>query len=309
MKTHQVIHDGGAQSITAVPVDEAGEVKAPSSATYAIYNLRFHEDSSDRTVVASTAATVDSTSTTTDASSGRGTANPRRVQLTSAAGFAEGSTYLITNTDGRSEAFVADHIDTGNADVYAEHELSALYASGSTVVGVEVSGTFPALEAADDTEFDGDNFYAVDWVFAGVTPSRRRDLIKVRRTAERVYASVEDIKTLDATLAPYSDDRLDLARCLVQAHRDFRRGLRKSDVDPDTYNGGETARDAVTYRAAELARRQMGGERDERLADEYAAQFANIMSGLGGVGEVLTDRQGDDERFDLAEKLDRFALT
>jgi len=111
------------------------------------------------------------------------------------------------------------------------------------------------------------------------------------------------------SIAAYSGDRFDLKRCLMQAHRDFRRTLRERGIDPDSYLGGETARDAVTARAAELARRQMSGDRDQDLADGYGETFRSIMASLGGQGEVLTDRAGDDEQFDLAEKLSPFGLT
>lgn len=307
---HVVIYEGGAQTIKTIALDENNEPKVPSVATYAIVNLRYHEDDASRTVVAAgTAATIDSASTTTDASSGRGTADPRKVSVADVTGFAEGSQYLITASNGRAEIFRVDHIDTSGNDLYADSELAALYASGSTVTGIEVSATFPSAEAADENEFDDDVRYAIDWTFTGVTPTRARELIQVRRTAQRVYATIEDVRTIDASLAPYTEDRLKLERVLVQAHRDFRRRIRAHGIDPDRYYGDETARDAIAYRAAEIARRQMGGDRDERLADDYGEEYRSIMVQLGGTDQLHTTREGDDSTLDVAHRLGAFGLT
>ena len=212
METHRVLHDGGNQTIKTVPYSDQEEPTVVTSATYTIIDLRRGENDSERTIVASTAATVDPISTTTTAAAGTGAANKRLLSLTDATGVTEGSAYVIDSGSGLRELVVVDYIDTN--DVYARDPLRFAYASGSTFKGVEVSGTFPTAEASDDEALDfGAGPYAVDWVFVGVTPTTKRELIWIVRSLDKGYASVSDVMMLDQTVANVTRDVVRLEVC------------------------------------------------------------------------------------------------
>lgn len=293
METHRVIHGGGSQTLSTVPYSDQDEPKVVTSATYSIVDLRRGEDDSERTIQASTAATVDSVSTTTTAAAGTGAADKRLIPLTSATGVAEGTHYVIDSGSGLRELVLVDYIDSLN--VYARDPLRFAYASGSTFKGVEVSGTFPSAEAADDESLeDGGGPYAIDWVFVGVTPAYKRELVWVVRSDNKYYAAVSDVMMLDQTVANVTRDVVRLEICVAQAHRDFRAALRERGVDMDDYHGGENARDAVTYRAAAIARSHMRSPRDVEIAREYNAIYRGKVANITPAGTVITDKDNDD---------------
>lgn len=308
MTTHRVLYEGGAQSVVTVATNGEGEPARPSAATYSIVNLRKSESDADRFVVAAgTAATVDTASTTTNASSGSGMANRRLLSVADSSDFTPGKRYLITHADGNSEIFLLDNKATGA--LYARDEFRRQYASGATVQGIEVTATFPSAEAALEPEFDANTPYAIDWTWTGVSPTRAREIIWVDRNPEYTYATELDVYLLDPTLKQVTGNRLPMESCLKQASRDFRRRLRTRGKDPDEYPPNDTARDAVAYRAAALCRMELGGEKNEARAEYYEATFQTIMGQLGGEDELTTDREDDTEKFDPSAALSVFGLT
>jgi len=297
MKVHRVIFEGGAQTIKGLAVDSLGQVAVPTSATYSIVDLRVDEDDSTRTIQSSTAGTVDSASATTDAAAGSGSADKHAISVDSSAGFSAGSTYLLSYL-GQTEEFVCARVDSTNGTLYARDPLTKVWASGSSVVGCEVSATFPAAEAASDWDSEVDDRggpYAIDWVWVGVSPTRRRDLIYIDRVAEKKYATRSDVAILDHAIAGSSRDALRVENALEQAHRDLQRRIRELKLDPSTWQGGDTARDFVTYRAAYLLRVQQGSERDQELADKWDHHAKGILANLGAEGAIVVDKNNDEE--------------
>lgn len=142
----EVLYNRGAQTLRWAPVDALGHVRA-ASGTYSIVDLREPEDGSRRVVQASTAATVAATSTTTTAEAGPGSAEPRRLSLTSSTGFRRGSTYLLTS-GARSVGVTVEQVGTG--EVWLTTELRETFAVGATLAAVELEATFPADVANDE---------------------------------------------------------------------------------------------------------------------------------------------------------------
>lgn len=311
MATHHVVYGAGAQTIRESFVDEGGEDFVPSTASATIVDLRYPEDAdaSVRILQASTAGTPDSTSTTSTAIAGTGAANKRKIVLTSESGFVEGRRYLITSSSGESEAFEVDHVDTSNSTVYAVSELRRSYPVGSTVQGLEVEFSIPSSVADSETLVEeGGGPFALDWILTGTTSTHVRSLLWIRRGSVRSYGSVEDVLHIDQSLGEVARKRLKLETCISQANRDFRRLLRARGVDPAEYVGGEEARDAVAYRAAELARQQMGGDASEMLAERYGETFRAIMNSLGGEQAVETPTETDKATKSAASRLSLFGL-
>jgi hypothetical protein len=161
--THEVLYNRGAQTLRWAPQDELAAVRSVSGATYSIVDLREPEDGSRRTVVASTAATVAGTSTTTTAEAGPSSAEPRRLSLTSSAGFRRGSTYLLTS-GARAQAVTVERVAAG--EVWVATEIREVFAVGATLAAVELEGTFPSDDAADELRLrNGGGPFQVTWVY------------------------------------------------------------------------------------------------------------------------------------------------
>lgn len=304
MITHSVIYGDGAQTIKTVPMGLDGEPLLLSAAQARIVDLVHSEDSSSYTIEAQAAATVDSATDTTTVAVGRGGAEGRKITVSTPANFTEGSSYALVAADGQVERVIVDRVDT--TSVYSLHELTHAFPIGSTLRGIEVSFTFPAATADSETEFDTHTEipYAIDWYWTGGTPSQAREMIFHRRQPERVLASVADVQMLDHTVGRLNsrDNKLELA--LQQAHRDWRRVIRSRRIDTDTANFGDSGRDWVTYRAAEILRRAMGGdEHNAILADQYQSEHERIMNDLGGFGETYTDKTTGRAEVDIAERI------
>jgi hypothetical protein len=295
MRTHRVIHGRGTQSIVSVAINEQNDPTQPSAATYSIVDLREPDDGASREIVASTAATVNSVSTTTTAAAGPSQSDERLIVVTSATGITEGLEFLISDA-GQRELFVVDRVDSLN--VYARDKLRRDYTSGASILGVEVTASFPASDADGDTGDDhlseGGGPFAIDWVWTGVTPATQREIVWLVRHAQRIYATEQDLQVLDQFAFNATRDDLDARTVLEQAHRDFRVRLRELGIDPDLYHGGDQARSAVAFRAAMYIRRALRGDANGELADWYEKQYLGIMNKLSATGAVVTDRLDDD---------------
>lgn len=293
MTTHAVIYGEGAQTIKTVPTGLDGEPILLASAEARIVDLLYSEDSDDRVIVAKAAATVDSTTDTTTAAVGAQTANSRRIPVGTPGNFSEGSSYALVDTDGQVQEIVCERVDS--TYVYARDDIRYNFTSGSTLRGIEVSVTFPALEANDEESFDVHKEcpYAVDWYFGSGLTGPVRELIYFRRSPRSPLARVADVELLDSTVGMLNKRGNKVEKALEQAHRDFWRLVESHDVDTDTIVSGNFGRDWVTYRAAEILRRTMGTDRDDDIAMGYARVYGGIFKSIGKQGSVSLNRGTD----------------
>lgn len=290
---HRVIYAGGAQSIVTRPIDRYGRVTYVSSATYTIVDERRSDTDANRVVQASTAATIDSTSTTTTAAVAAGA---KSAAVTSSVGFTAGRRYIITETDGRREELVCEGTATGI--VYFRHAVSRDYTMGATVRGVEVTGTFPAPEAADEPDQQsGGGPYRVSWTWdTGLGSETVTETVWVVRHRLWLRVSEADILRIDQTLRERIGSRLSLADALMAALDDVDALLRLSQQDPDGVRSYVLQR-AVLYRAAWHARRQCRSPEDKELADEHLHEFDRLI-GAHEIGSpprrtVVVDQRED----------------
>ncbi len=113
-------------------------------------------------------------STTIDAASGSGQADPRVLNVTATTGTVTERSYLLTSADGLREWFDVLEFDSGNT-ITAKHPLHNAYATGDTVQSTRIQATIDATWVADETNLDdsaGPNpSYRVRWVYVvgGVT--------------------------------------------------------------------------------------------------------------------------------------------
>lgn len=293
---HHIRYGGGAQTIVGIPVGEDGRPALPSGdGTYTIVDLRYGEDNSDRTVQSSTAGSLDSTTTTITAAAGPGQADKRKLVVDDATGIAAGDRLLLTDGDtGRT--LLVEIANVAGSNLYTTAPIPSVFASGSTVQGIEVSATFPAVEANDEDRFDdGGGPYAIDWVWEGVTPSRQRDIVWVRRHPDlQAIATVEDCSLPDPSLPELvasiaSGTAAD--KILRQAHLDLWAALRGAGFDPHAYDG-PLAVEYVKYRFCYHGRKLLGSDVDEyndRMQSEHYKAAQGVLASILGTGKHPRD--------------------
>lgn len=297
--------NGGNQSVVVIPLDGRGVPTLPSAASGTIVDLRYPEDGSDREILAAGAGSIDSASTTLSAAAGAGQANRALLSVASAAGLVEGHAYLLTDaTTSRRELVWIDTID--GTSIYLRSNLTSVFASASTLEGIEVTWTFPTAEAADESRLDaGGGPYALDVTWTGVDPVNARFIGWVRRNPERaLWCTVQDCVGVDPTLGDElaNHGRNTPHNLMVQAHLDWEADLREVGVDPANHRGSHNAREYVKHRWAFRGRMLLPGDEDDyndRLAKEHFARARSLLStfqtrGGNPIGTVTPDRDEDE---------------
>ncbi len=289
---HIVVYGEGAQTLRTVALDRRGEPVVPSAATYSIVALFRASTADTRTVQASTAATIDSVSTTISAAGGPDTANPREISATSAAGILAGHRYLLG--DGPTEEVAVEALNGTTLTL----ERAPLYshASGAALVGLEISGTFPAAEVNDEDNVKGGGGpYAVIWdlTIAGETQVTR-ELVWIRRSHVRPFLTLTDATKPDPTITVRLGDRSDPDLLLQVAHEDYRNAIRKVGRDPADFYSREVGASAVRARFLLLASMILREEDNRQFwRDEWDSEISSIQIGRHAQGTVLTDRDSD----------------
>lgn len=291
---HTVIYNQGAQALKTIPFKD-GRPVVVASATYKIVDLRKADEDSDRDVVASTAAIVDSYSGTTQATAGPGASDMRRIDVDDVTGLAVGERLLLTG-GGAQELVEVRALNASSNYVYTTADISETYASGATLSGIEVSGTFPSAEAADEEALEeGGGPYAIEWTFTGA-PSPVRELVWLRRHARTPTITVDDLDTLDPQLVRTTSNLFEVDKIIEQAERDFNAELLARDIQPERFYGTELARNCVAYRAAYLGRLHMGRQSDDPMLEHYHGRWMGLINTLthGKPGKGVAETSVDD---------------
>jgi hypothetical protein len=290
-----IIYGAGAQAVEVYATDAQGRQAKPSAATATIVDLAFSEsaDDADRIILATSAATVDTFSTTSTAAAGPRAANPRLIPITAGVPVV-GRHYAITYA-GQTEAFEVDRID--GLSIYARNELRGTYATGAAVTGLRVTAMFPSARANDEDEIARRTTYAVDWVFTGTTgEARPRTFCRIERRSRAPRASLADLFLIDPRFAAASHDATRLEAHLQQADREITARLMWRRTEVSNTDDGEVGKQAVAWRAAELAYRHLGDEFEQRATDAAAQAkewLTMLMSGHKADDQVETSRPND----------------
>lgn len=151
------------------------------------------------TLVASTAATVDTASTTlTGAASG----NPNILHASDVTGFVVGRRYLITSQDGPEFLCTISAIDTGNDHIHVNVPPPFDIQNGDTLKGARVSYNLPA-----DKTTKLDTFYRAEFTCTTAAEVFKNTVIfDVVRTQFRI-ADAEDVKKTITFLFPSAASR------------------------------------------------------------------------------------------------------
>jgi len=282
--THRPLFGAGAHTLTHVPIDRLGRRTLVSSATYSIVDMTESTGSSGRTIVASTAATIDGTATTLSAAAGRGEANAALLTVASSVGFTGGTKYLVSTVadSGDRELFTARRVDSGS--MYAERELRGTYASASLVEGVEISGTFPSSVADDeDAALLEGREYQVTWSYtiageAYLVPER----ILVGRYSITPWVGAEDVLMGEPKLSRMISPHI-VQEVIAVASEEISGELEASRVDPSYYRPTLAGRTAARYLCLSKLRATLGQESDREDSDmwrqRYKKQILQMIEG------------------------------
>ncbi len=277
MSTHRVYSGRGDQTLRTLP--QRGAVpEVVSGGTFAIYDTRFGDTSSNNILVTpGEVATIDAFATTLSNKAGPGAENRRTISVQSTAGMEIGRRYLLTSNKGVGEVVRIQAIPSAT-DLLVSLEIRGLFPTGSTLRGIEVSFTFPGSAADDSDNLDGEAWVVV-WTFPGLPPYR--ETIHLVRGEEMQLATLEDLVELDPYLANTEGDRIDPAVALRRAHRDVRSDLLMAGAHESDMALGPLGCDAVAYLAAYLCcHHHMDDEGSIKKAAFYLARYQKIIASI-----------------------------
>lgn len=246
----------------------------PSSVTSC--EVFWWDSADDAATLTGTGAVESGPSTTVDAASGYGQANPRVINVAATTGMSIGRTYLITAAGGPSEWFEVFEIDPANT-VTAKHPLHNAYTTSDTVQSTRITATVDPTWVADETNLDhtcGPNpSHRVRWVYVvgGVTKVADSYFTLVR------YAGTHGVRPQDIeVLYPGWLDRLptdhreDQGRKLIdEAYRQVKIDLHGTWTDDAMVANAEIIDELTRYRSLE------------------SSEFARVMSGADPRGYEL----------------------
>lgn len=280
------IHYGqGAQTLRCVPVDALAVVRRVTSATYRIDDMREAEGVTRRAVVASTAATAPSVSTTITAAAGPSTASPRRVTVASLTGIRVGGVYLLSNAGASDEAVTVARIYTTGLELEFTRSLSRPFVTGSTFQGLELEGTFPGDVAGDSLRLDnGGGPFQVTWSYTigGQIYVSPRELW-LTRYGMAPWVRFDDCEPHLPGLAQSIGEAVDPAQAIRGATDDALAHLLESTSgrrDPAYFRGNLSLDLAVRKRA--IYYMLLGGRGGPLidLADRYATEASQHLHNL-----------------------------
>lgn len=298
MSNQRVVYGQGAQVLRSIAMDVMGAAVVPTSATYTIVDRRYGDTDAAYIVVSSTAATLDAVSTTLTAKSGRSSVDPSLLTLASVVGIVEGRRYLLANATGERELVTVRAVQAATHTVRLASEPEHGYPTGSTLRGLELAATFPALAANDEQSLSAR--FAIIWTFVGVDVAPMVETIELVRPQAAPYATLADLVAFDSTLSTKQASRLDLSTCIAVATRQYMTDLRLAGIDPTSHYAGEIGTDAIIHLAGYHALKSDQDEVSVRKAEAYLTRYNELRAALSsgkdkpGVSDI--DKQSGAEK-------------
>lgn len=307
-----ILYGQGAQTIRWVPVDAQGIVRRVTSATYAIVDLREPLLGSRREIVASTAATASTVSTTIAAAAGPSTAAPKRITVASLTGIRVGGHYLLSNTSSAIEEPVeVSRINVASLELELVHPLTRGFVSGSALVGLELDGTFPSGDANDEQRLDnGGGPLQVTWSYTiGSVLYVAPQILWVTRYGVAPWVTPAGVLRHLPGHAQVVGDSLDPAGAIRAATDELYERLQSAGTwrrDPAALRANLSTTLFVEKWALALLLRGSRSEAALALAQTYAdeanSHVNNILVGAPG-GRVVASHPVDDTAKPGGEKL------
>lgn len=289
----RVVYGEGAHTAYFVPRDDQYRVIVPTAATYEILDLRRGESDDARVIVAAAAATVDSVSTTLDASAGPGNGADYRIPLTATTNIAVGHTYRITQA-GDGEAVVVGAIESA-ASVTALGPLQRDYTSGATFQGCELSCSIPIglTDDEDEIESTGAGPFVVIWRYTHAG----RDYVMPTQFFLGRYSIVPPITEADVAARnpplamAIGGGTTKIAQAIRVAHGDYIADLEAMRISPEhTLMSGVSSIAVGELTQAHLEEWRGRNEQADRHRARYEKLLERIRLGLPPLGTVEVNR-------------------
>jgi hypothetical protein len=289
----RVVYGEGAHTAYFVPRDDQYRVIVPSAATYEILDLRRGESDSARVVVAAAAATIDSVSTTLDASAGPGNGSDYLVPLTATTNVVVGHTYRIQQ-NGDGEAVTVAAITSG-ASVTTLGPLQRDYTSGASFLGCELSCSIPTTITDDEDEIEsaGAGPFVVIWRYT----HNGRDYVLPAQFFLSRYILVPPVTEAQIAAAnpplaqTIAGSAFKISQAIAVAHRDWIADLEAMRIDPAHTLMPTTAEVAVSEKTQSYLEMWRGeDDRAEKHEARYRAMVEKLRMGLPPLGTVDVKR-------------------
>lgn len=273
---HSVKYGQGAQTLYHVPRDHLGFPTRVSSATLVIEDFTEGATSSGRTVLASGAATVDAASEQLTAAAGRSQADSRLFTVASTTGFDEGRVYLVAPTStgdaGEREEWTCARVES--TTIRPSQVITGAYPIGAYLLGVEISGEFPAAVANDEDLAirDGRDYQAI-WTYTidGIVHVDRVP-IRVERYSDRPWITMEYAflgePRLRGRFSPQEEHE-----ALVAATQEVSGELQAAGVAGEYYSPTPADMLAVRYAFRHNLYANAGGDEDADRAATYRERY------------------------------------
>ena len=278
MKT--IPHGQGAFTLRHIPIDHTGRPRIVSSATFAIDDLRYSEDSPDR-AIDSGAATIGTVNTAITVAAGPLASDADLLVVTANTNIAVGRPYLIVATSGDQEMTSVRAIDTLN--VYTHHDIRSDYAVGALLRSVEITATFPLAEANDDVQIEAaPHPYQVTWTYTIDSDVYVAPVLHwLARTTDAPIVSELDVLRAMPTIGARLRGRASIADAIAVATEDYRADILSSGRFPNDFRGSSIASVAIRDRALEYALRWCGpAQHDVAEADKFRAHYQYLITQL-----------------------------
>lgn len=292
----RVIYNQGDQRISVVPIHPVTGspvvVDSGSDVTVSIVDLREHDQATDHTVLATTAAAQDGLSAALTGAAGYSQADPRNLPV-DASSAAIGRTYLLVDSDGHAEAVKLASIGTTTASTVTP--LRRNYATSDTLTGVELFATFPEAEADDEDSVESwGGPYLVTWTYVvdGQTVVLPSELWVDRYS---IAPPIDEAYVLMAQPDMASRARTQVPSAIAVAWDEWLATVQSHGRDPSLFPPSHTVKVAVRKLALSyLNRWASGSEADNTYADgleERARElFGSILIGQAPQGQVELTR-------------------
>jgi hypothetical protein len=223
--------------------------------------------------------TVDTVSTTVDATSGQGQADPQKLNLTATTGIVTRRKYLLS--EGSKQEWV-EPIEIVSADyIRARHPLRNTYTTAATLVGTSMTATVDSTWVAAEENLsdisDPNPDYRVLWSFVvgGVT-YRQYSFFDLVRSAVGHQVDISDLNAYAPGLADSlpTEYKVEQGRPLLDAAwRSAKAKLRNPSINTDALRDSELVDELVIYSA--LVVLAVGGWRP--AAYDSAADYLAVV--------------------------------
>jgi hypothetical protein len=235
---------------------------------------------------------VDETSTTVDATSGAGTADPRILRVASTSNMVVGRTYLVSQ-NGLSELFEVRSI-VSNDYVTVRNPLHNTWASGAMVKGIRLSAAIDATWVADTNNLaesaSSSPGYRVRWTYEIDNVNHVRDsyfdLVRYQGDHGVLPGDVDAFMPGWLNSLPIEDRSDQGLRLIGEAYRQVKLDLQQVDRADEALANAEIVDELVKHKVVQLSEWQRfvangGDDRpvilSKNLYDERLAALVRVV--------------------------------